>query len=506
MLNLAFLLEQSAAKFPSKIGLILDEHKIPFAQVNGAANMVANALVDMGIHRGSTVTMMLPNIPQFAICYYGILKTGAIVVPLNVLLKHGEIKYHLEDSESSVLIVWEDFVDEAVSALQLTDVCHTLIVVQAPGSTRELPEQAISFQSLLQKYPPVFDTVQTNPDDTAVLLYTSGTTGQPKGAELTHFNMFSNAMVSADRVVHGESDDVALAVLPLFHAFGQTTMLNLCMYKGCTLSLLPRFEPRKTLEIMQRDGVTFFCGVPTMYAFLLRFPNAERYDISKLRRCISGGAAMPVEVMHAFNEKYQVTILEGYGLSETSPVATFNHIERSPKPGSIGTPLWGVEVRIVDEQDNTVAQGEIGELAIRGHNVMKGYYKSPEITAEVLRGGWFHTGDIARMDEDGYIFIVDRKKDVIIRAGMNIYPREIEEVLYGHPAIAEAAVVGVSHAVQGEKVHAVVVLKDEQTVTEDEIIHYCKERLADYKIPRSVEFRGSLPKTATGKILKRELG
>jgi long-chain acyl-CoA synthetase len=505
MLNLAFLLEQSARRFPSKDGIILDEYRVPFAQVNGAANIIANALVNMGIHKGSTVTLMLPNIPQFAICYYGILKTGAIVVPLNVLLKHTEIKYHLEDSESSVLIVWEDFVDEAATALRMTDVCHTLIVVQAPGSTRELPERAITFADLMKTYPPSFDMVQTKPDDTAVILYTSGTTGQPKGAELTHFNMFSNAMVSADRVVQAESDDVGLAVLPLFHAFGQTTMLNLCMYKGCTLTLQPRFEPRKTLEIMERDGVTFFCGVPTMYSFLLRFPGADRYNLAKLRRCISGGSAMPVEVMHAFNEKYQVTILEGYGLSETSPVATFNHLERPPKPGSIGTPLWGVDVQIVDDQDRPVATGEIGELVIRGHNVMKGYYKSPEITAEIMRGGWFHTGDIARMDEDGYIFIVDRKKDVIIRAGMNIYPREVEEVLYGHPAIAEAAVVGVAHAVQGEKVHAVVVLKEGQTTTSEDIIHYCKERLADYKVPRSVEFRDALPKTATGKIMKREL-
>jgi long-chain acyl-CoA synthetase len=317
--------------------------------------------------------------------------------------------------------------------------------------------------------------------------------------------MFSNAMVSADDVVNVKADDVGLAVLPLFHAFGQTTMLNLCTYKGATMTLMPRFEPRKALDVMSRDKVTFFCGVPTMYSFLLRYPHADRYDLSSLRRCISGGAAMPVEIMRAFNEKYNVTILEGYGLSETAPVATFNHMVRPPKPGSIGTALWGVEVRVVDEDDRVVPTGEVGELVIRGHNVMKGYYKSPEVTAEVMRNGWFHTGDMAKMDEDSYVFIVDRKKDMIIRAGMNIYPREVEEVLYGHPAVAEAAVVGIAHSVQGEKVHAVIVLKEEQTATEEELIHYCKERLADYKTPRTVEFRDELPKTATGKILKRQL-
>lgn len=505
MLNLAFLLEQSAARYPEKVAIILDEHKLRFLDVNGAANKLANALVKLGIHPGSKVTMLLPNIPQFAICYYGILKTGAVVVPLNVLLKRHEICYHLDDSESVALIVWEDFLEEALEGLRMSECCRHLIVVQAPDSKKELPDNTLAFSQLMAEHSPQFQTVATMPDDTAVILYTSGTTGRPKGAELTHFNMFSNAMVSADDVVNVKADDVGLAVLPLFHAFGQTTMLNLCTYKGATMTLMPRFEPRKALDVMSRDKVTFFCGVPTMYSFLLRYPHADRYDLSSLRRCISGGAAMPVEIMRAFNEKYNVTILEGYGLSETAPVATFNHMVRPPKPGSIGTALWGVEVRVVDEDDRVVPTGEVGELVIRGHNVMKGYYKSPEVTAEVMRNGWFHTGDMAKMDEDSYVFIVDRKKDMIIRAGMNIYPREVEEVLYGHPAVAEAAVVGIAHSVQGEKVHAVIVLKEEQTATEEELIHYCKERLADYKTPRTVEFRDELPKTATGKILKRQL-
>lgn len=505
MLNLAFLLEENATRYPDKIGIILDEHTLRFQDINGAANKIANALVSYGVHSGSKVAMMLPNIPQFAICYYGILKTGGVVVPLNVLLKRNEIQYHLDDSDSVVLIVWEDMLDEALHAMQETETCHHLVVVQAPSSTQTLPPDTHAFQDIMATGSPHFDIAQTMPDDTAVILYTSGTTGRPKGAELSHFNMYSNAMTSADNVVEARPDDVGLAILPLFHAFGQTTLLNLCMYKGATMTLMPRFDPKKTLEVMERDRVTFFCGVPTMYAFLLRYPHADRYNISSLRRCISGGSAMPVEVMHAFNQKYSVTILEGYGLSETSPVATFNHLDRPAKPGSIGTALWGVKVRVVNQNNQPVPTREVGELVIRGHNVMKGYYKSPEVTADVMRGGWFHTGDLAYMDEDGFVFIVDRLKDVIIRAGMNIYPREIEEVLYGHPAIAEAAVIGLPHETQGERVHAIVALKEEQEASEEELLRYCRERLADYKVPRTIEFRDILPKTATGKILKRAL-
>jgi long-chain acyl-CoA synthetase len=506
MLNLAFLLEQSTASYPDKTAVILDDYRLSYRETNGAANKLANVLVSLGVQPGSKVAMMLPNIPSFAVCYYGILKTGATVVPLNVMFKHNEVKYHLEDSDSVVLIVWEDFLHEAMQGVQQTETCKHILVVQAPDSTNPLPEGTQSLHQALAIQPPLFESIATMPDDTAVILYTSGTTGRPKGAELTHFNMFSNAQVCAERIALLTPDDIGLATLPLFHAFGLTALMNACIYASCTVSMLPRFEPRKALEVMQRDQVTFFCGVPTMYSFLLRYPHADRYDLA-LRCCISGGASMPVEVMQAFNRKYNLTILEGYGLSETSPVVSFNHQHRPPKPGSIGTAIWGVEVRVVNEADEVLPTGEVGELLVRGHNVMKGYYKSPEITAEVLRGTWFHTGDLARMDEDGYIYIVDRVKDVIIRAGMNIYPREVEEVLYGHPAVAEAAVIGVSHDVQGERVKAFIVLKQDYTPVpeEQEIIHYCKERLADYKVPRMVKFCEVLPKTMTGKILKREL-
>jgi long-chain acyl-CoA synthetase len=505
MLNLAILLELSARRDPGKVALILDDMKLRYAEVNGAANKIANGLVKLGVGPGDKVALMLPNTPHFVICYYAILKLGATVVPLNVLFKRHEVEYHLDDSDAVALIAWEGFLEEAAEGYRKIEVCQHMIVAQAPGSTAELPAEALALNVLLNDNPPTFDTFQTRPDDTAVILYTSGTTGRPKGAELTHFNMFFNAMCGAEKVLKTESSEIGLAVLPLFHSFGQTCVMNALLYAGATISLLPRFEPQKALEVLERDHVTYFAGVPTMYFYLLNFPDSGKYDLSALRRCCSGGSAMPVEVMHAFNQKYNVTILEGYGLSETSPVASFNMLDRPPKPGSIGVPIWGIEMRCVDAEGQAVATGELGEIVIRGHNVMKGYYKRPDATAQSIKDGWFYTGDIAYQDEEGFFFIKDRVKDMIIRGGFNVYPREIEEVLYGHPAIAEAAVIGVPDQALGEEIKAVVALKPGQSADEQTVIDYCKERLAAYKYPRSVEFRDTLPKTATGKILKREL-
>jgi long-chain acyl-CoA synthetase len=506
MLNLATLLEQSARRTPDKTAVIFDQTRLSYAELNGAANKVANGLRRLGVQQGQKVAVMLPNLPFFPIAYYAILKAGASVVPLNVLFKRGEVQYHLEDADAVALIAWEGFLEEAAPGCAATPGCSTLIVAQAPNSQAELPAGALPLGALLAENPSTFDSAQSMADDTAVLLYTSGTTGKPKGAELSHMNMLLNATVTADRVMLLTASDIFLCTLPLFHSFGQTAVMNQAIYLGATISMIPRFDPLKAFEVMQRDRVTVFMGVPTMYFYLLNHPEADSYDLSALRRCVSGGASMPVEVMHAFNKKYNVTIMEGYGLSETSPVASFNHLDQPPKPGSIGTPIWGVEMRVATPDGADAAPGELGEIAIRGHNVMKGYYKRPDATAEAIRaGGWFFTGDVARVDEDGYFSIVDRIKDLIIRGGMNVYPREIEEVLYAHPAIAEAAVVGMADPALGEEVKAVVALKAGQTVTADEIMAYCKERLAAFKYPRSVEFRDSLPKTATGKILKREL-
>ena len=345
----------------------------------------------------------------------------------------------------------------------------------------------------------------TEPSDTAVLLYTSGTTGRPKGAELTHFNLFYNADMAAR--AHGvDASSVSLAVLPLFHSFGQTVIQNATFMQGGTLVMLPRFDATSAFEMIQRHRVTFFAGVPTMYFGLLHHPDASAYDLSSLRICASGGAPMPVEVMRRFDELYGANILEGYGLSETSPLASLNPREREKKPGSIGRPIWGVEFRLVADDGRVIAESNVaGEIHIKGHNVMKGYYKRPEATAEALRDGWFRTGDVATRDDDGYYVIVDRKKDMILRGGYNVYPREIEEVLYRHPAIGEAAVIGVPNPELGEEVVAVVALKVGGVATAEELVAFCSERLAAYKYPREVRFVEALPKGPTGKILKREL-
>jgi long-chain acyl-CoA synthetase len=362
----------------------------------------------------------------------------------------------------------------------------------------------------MHNQPPTYPTVQTHGDDTAVILYTSGTTGKPKGAELTHINMLLNARLADTMYEYEPCSDVHLVTLPLFHSFGQTVQMNAGFYTRSTISLLARFDPDAALGIMDRDNVTIFAGVPTMYWAMLNYPDADKYDLEKiannLRLAVSGGSAMPVEVMRAFQERFNVKILEGYGLSETSPVASFNAIDKESKPGSVGLPVWGVQIKVFDEDDEEVPQGDLGEIVIRGHNVMKGYYQRPEANEEAFRKGWFHTGDIGRFDEDGYLYIVDRVKDMIIRGGFNVYPREIEEVLMTHPAVSLAAVVGIPNGQYGEEVKAFVVLKeDAEPLTEEELRAWSKENMADYKYPRLIEFRDTLPMNATGKILKRDL-
>ena len=338
-----------------------------------------------------------------------------------------------------------------------------------------------------------------------MILYTSGTTGKPKGAELTHHNLSRNAQISGETMTEVREGDVVLGALPLFHSFGQTVSMNGSIRMGACLTMLPRFDPGEALETIQRDRVTHFQGVPTMYGALLHHPDRERLDTSTLRSCVTGGASMPVEVLRGFEEAFGCIVLEGYGLSETSPVSCSNHPDRERKPGSIGTPIEGVEMRVVDEDDNPVPQGEIGEIVIRGHNIMKGYWQRPDATAEAMRGGWFHSGDMARVDTDGYFYIVDRKKDLIIRGGYNVYPREVEEVLYEHPKVREAAVLGVPHDEWGEEVGAAIVLHDGEELAPEELSAYVRERIAAYKYPRVVWFIDELPKGPTGKILKREI-
>jgi long-chain acyl-CoA synthetase len=416
------------------------------------------------------------------------------VVPLNVLLSAREVTYHLQDSEAKLLFAHPFFEAPAREGAEAAGVS----VIAAGGEGEEtLAELAAA--------PPLDALHPTAPSDTAVILYTSGTTGRPKGAELTHANLLLNSAVVVPKLVPATREDVALATLPLFHSFGQTCIQNAFLSLGASITLLPRFTAQDAFEIMQRDRVTLFAGVPTMYFALLHHEDAEQYDISSLRFCLAGGAPMPVEVMRAFEAKYGVAVLEGYGLSETSPVASFNMLDRPRKPGSVGYPVWGIELCILDDQDQPVPDGERGEICIRGHNIMKGYLGRPDDTQEALRGGWFHSGDIGVRDADGAFSIVDRKKDMILRGGFNVYPREVEEVLYAHDAIIEVAVLGVPHESLGEEIKAIIVAKPGSGLDEQAVTAWCKERLAAYKYPRIVEFSEGLPKGPTGKILKREL-
>jgi long-chain acyl-CoA synthetase len=490
-MNLATLLTDSAVSHPGRTALKLEDLEISYAQLNEFSARAAALLREKGIGRGDRVGVMLPNVPQFAIAYYGVLQAGGVVVPMNPLLKGREVKFYLSDPEAKAVFAWHDFADAAQEGA--AEAGAEPIIVEPGG-----------FEELLSPVAPTFEVVDRGVDDTAVILYTSGTTGTPKGAELTHENLERNAEVTTGLTDISEAD-VLLGALPLFHAFGQTCSLNTAMANAAMLSMIPRFDPSKALEIIERDKVTIFQGVPTMFTAMLHHPDRAEFDVSSLRVCVSGGSAMPVEVMRGFEEAFACKVLEGYGLSETSPVASFNHPDRERKPGTIGQPVEGVEMKVLDDDGKEVAQGEIGEIVIKGHNVMKGYWRKPDATQEAIRDGWFHSGDMGRVDEDGYFAIVDRKKEMIIRGGYNVYPREIEEVLYEHPAVQEAAVVGVPDEKMGEEIAAAVVLKQDQQLSEDEMRGYLKEQLAAYKYPRRVWFVEELPKGPTGKILKREI-
>ncbi len=491
-MNLASIIAERTAASPEAVAVRLGPLELTYSELDDRSARLAALLREKGLQQGDRVGVMLPNVLEFPIAYYGVLRAGGVVVPMNVLLKRREIAFYLEDSGAKLLLAWHGFAAEAREGA--ADAGAELIEVE--------PE---AFAELLGDREPETEIAETEEDDTAVILYTSGTTGKPKGAELTHFNLSRNSDISARTTSETKAGDVVLGALPLFHSFGQTVSMNASLGVGATLTLLPKFDPGEALEIIQRDRVTHFYGVPTMYGALLHHPGREGYDTSALRICITGGASMPVEVLRGFEQAFGCEVLEGYGLSETSPVACTNHPGRPRKPGSIGTPLEEVEMRVVDENDEEVPQGEVGEIVIRGHNIMKGYWQRPEATAEAMRGGWFHSGDMARVDGDGYFFIVDRKKDLIIRGGYNVYPREVEEVLYEHPKIREAAVVGVPHDEWGEEIGAAVVLHDGEELSPEEVSEYVKERIAAYKYPRIIWFLDELPKGPTGKILKREI-
>jgi long-chain acyl-CoA synthetase len=501
--NLATILRESRLAHPDKPLCHIADLTFTYAQVDEISGRVATSLRGLGLERGDKVAVQLPNLPQFLFTYFAVLKAGLVMVPLNPLLRAPEVAYHLRDSDARVLVTFEMFAAEAVEGAAQVEGVATY-VVNMPGNEQR-PEGTRHYDELYF----ADDTGEIEPanaDDTAVIIYTSGTTGKPKGAELTHFQLFMNCTVAGD-LFGFRDDDVGVAVLPLFHVFGLSSVLNVCVRFDGTLVLIPRFEPGAVIDAIERHRCTIFSGVPTMYFGLLQADISGR-DLSALRVGVSGGAAIPGEVIRAFEEKFPgVVILEGYGLSETASTTTFNVSAGQRKVLSIGKPIWGVEVRVIGEDGKPLppGPGNVGEIVIRGHNVMKSYYKNPDATAEAFRGGWFHTGDLAYVDDDGYLFVVDRKKDLVIRGGYNVYPREVEEVLFAHAAVAEAAVIGRPDEKLGEEILAFVVTKPGATITPEELIAYCKERLAAYKYPRDVRIADELPKGPTGKILKQEL-
>ena len=520
MANLAALLEDTARLHPEREALVLGDTRLGYAQVDAAANQVANLLVARGIVPGDKVALTCPNLPWFTIAYYGILKAGATVVPLNVLFKRREVAYHLQDSDARAYLCFQGTPELPMAeeghagfraAADQGGTCETFLVITADPAAASPIAGTETLAAALAGQPASFETVDTDDDDTAVILYTSGTTGQPKGAELRHRNMRDNALSGADTFgADPDRPDTYLCVLPLFHSFGQTVIQNGAFAFGGTVVMLPRFDAAAALALMAKEEVTFFAGVPTMYWGLLGALD-DSVDVQRLaanlRVAAAGGSALPLEVHKDFRERFGVTILEGYGLSETSPVASFAPWGEEPRVGSIGKPIRGVQMKLIEPDWSETKEGpeEIGEIAIKGHNVMKGYYRRPEATAEAIRDGWFRSGDLARRDDDGFYYIVDRAKDMIIRGGFNVYPREIEEVLMTHPDVSLAAVVGVPNHTHGEEVKAFVILREGATATREELVAWGREQMAAYKYPRQLEIVSALPMTATGKILKREL-
>ena len=527
--NLATLLDDSVRDYPHREAIVFPaaDRRMTYAEVDAGACMVANLLAGRGIRPGDKVALSCPNLPYFSLVYWGILKAGATVVPLNVLLKGREVAYHLDDSDAKAYFCFEGTADlpigkEGYAGFQDTAGCEDLFVITAALEGESPFEGVETLGQALGGQGPTFETVQTDEDDTAVILYTSGTTGQPKGAELRHRNMRDNAKLGEKTFgANAETPDTLLCVLPLFHSFGQTVVQNGAAAYGGTVVMLPRFEAGAALRLMQSEGITFFAGVPTMYWGLLgalkeaQSEGGDAIDIDRLsaqlRVAVAGGSALPVEVHRNFKERFGVTILEGYGLSETSPVASFSPFGEEPRVGSIGKPVPGVEMKLLEPGSWVEVNADdsdpdtVGEIAIKGHNIMKGYYGRPEATAEAIHDGWFRSGDLGRRDQDGFYYIVDRSKDMIIRGGYNVYPREVEEVLMTHPDVSLAAVIGVPHESHGEEIKAVVIREEGATVTEEELVEWAKEQMAAYKYPRVVEFVPQLPMTATGKILKREL-
>ncbi len=500
-MDLGQALAETAGRKPDATAIIFRDQRTSYGELNQRANQIANALIDLGVEPGDRVALYMHNLPIFVEAYYGILRAGAAVVPMNPLYKAGEVEYILKDSGAKAILTFAPFAPVALAAsANAPELRHA--IVAAP---QDVPG-ALSWSEVFGKASDAQPNVSTHSEQVAVICYTSGTTGRPKGAMLSHRNLLANCeqCMSLPQIAV-RPDDVVWLALPLFHIYAMNVGMNLSVLNGATMVLIERFEPVASLEAIQKYRCTVLYGAPPMFVAWAQVPNVRNYDLSSLRYVASGAAALPVRVLEAFQALSGVPISEGYGLSEAAPVVSTNAAGAVTKPGTVGPAISGVEVRIVNEAGSEVPRGELGELICRGANIMLGYWHQAEATAETLRSGWLHTGDLATMDEDGYITIVDRKKDMINVSGFNVYPREVEETLFRHPAVADAAVVEYPDPYQGESVMAFVVLKQGATATDKEIIDFCRSQIATFKCPRKVVFQDDLPKNNTGKVLRRTL-
>ncbi|TDN43142.1 long-chain acyl-CoA synthetase [Curtobacterium flaccumfaciens] len=524
--SVAAILAESAARYPDDVAVIVGEQRTTYAELWAQTLAYAGALREQGITEGSRVAMLVPNVADFARVYYAVLALGGVAVPVHALLKRREIEYVLRDSGAALLVCAAPLLAEGAAGAALAGVETVTVLAPAaddgaavtataasgdavaPGTAAPAAAAPARLEALAATAEPLDTYVPRDPFDTATILYTSGTTGKPKGAEGSHFALLEQANTNLMSTFDMRRGDVLLGALPLFHTFGQTCTMNTGFRAGATIVMLPKFDGDAALAAMVEHECGIFMGVPTMYMALL--DAATRTDARpSLRYAISGGASLPLAVLERFQTVFDAPIHEGYGLTETSPVATFNHVGTPPRPGTIGTPIWGVDVEIADpavpDSIALLPHGEIGELVIRGHNLMNGYLDRPEDTAAAIVDGWFRTGDLGTKDDDGYLTIVDRTKDMIIRNGYNVYPRQVEEVLATHPDVAMAAVFGVPHELHGQEIEAAVVLRADATVTPEELVTFVSDEIAAYKYPRVVHVVDALPLGPSGKVLKRDL-
>jgi long-chain acyl-CoA synthetase len=526
-LTLGSVLSQTVAKYPAHTALLFFGKRITYAELDGLVNKFSHSLSGLGVKKGDRVALMLPNIPQMVIAYYGSLRIGAIAVATNPLYLEHELEVQLKDSGAEVLVALDMFYPTIARTIPKTNVkklilCGIKDYLPFPLNLLYPIKAKIEKQWVnVKRVPPIYDflsllsaahvtpviTVVT-PDDTAILQYTGGTTGTPKGAILTHRNLVANTIHNRVWLSRGkEGEERILAVIPFFHVYGMTTAMNLGVLMGAELIILPKFHTKEVLEIINKYRPTIFPGIQAMYLAIGNYKKIHKYDLTSVKAAISGAGPLMREVQERFEQLTKARIVEGYGLSEASPVTHCNPVFGRRKLGSIGLPFPDTEAKIVDIEngEKEMPVGETGELVVKGPQVMKGYWNKPEETAYALRGGWLHTGDIARMDEEGYFFIVDRIKDMIKTVGENVYPREVEEVLFTHPKVKDVVVVGLPEEFKGEKIKAYIVLKEGVSATKDEIIQYCREQLSKFKVPKEVEFRDQLPKTLVGKVLRRVL-